>query len=73
MPNQMKNKNLDKMPLVAYLGFSIHGDEASGAEAAVLLLHHLAAGQGDEIDQILRNVQGIYKKNGCLNAEIRCR
>ena len=55
MPNQMKNKNLDKMPLVAYLGFSIHGDEASGAEAAVLLLHHLAAGQGDEIDQILRN------------------
>ena len=55
MPNQMKNKNLDKMPLVAYLGFSIHGDEASGAEAAVLLLHYLAAGQGDEIDQILRN------------------
>ena len=55
IPNQMKNKNLDKMPLVAYLGFSIHGDEASGAEAAVLLLHHLAAGQGDEIDQILRN------------------
>ena len=55
MPNQMKNKNLDKMPLVAYLGFSIHGDEASGAEAAVLLLHHLAAGQGDEIYQILRN------------------
>jgi len=55
MPNQMKNKNLDKMPLVAYLGFSIHGDESSGAEAAVLLLHHLAAGQGDEIDQILRN------------------
>jgi len=55
MPSQMKNKNLDKMPLVAYLGFSIHGDEASGTEAAVLLLHHLAAGQGDEIDQILRN------------------
>ena len=55
MPNQMKNNNLNKMPIVAYLGFSIHGDEASGTEAAVLLLHHLAAGQGDEIDQILRN------------------
>ena len=55
MPNQMSNKNLDKMPLVAYLGFSIHGDEASGTEAAILLLHHLAAGQGDEIDEILKN------------------
>lgn len=55
MPNQMTNAKLEKLPLVAYLGFSVHGDEASGTEAAILLLHHLAAGQGDEIDEILKN------------------
>ena len=54
-PKQVKDSDMKNMPMVAYLGFSIHGDEASGTEAAVLLLHHLAAGQGDEIDQILRN------------------
>jgi hypothetical protein len=55
MPNQTTNAKLEKLPLVAYLGFSVHGDEASGTEAAILLLHHLAAGQGDEIDEILKN------------------
>ena len=55
MPNQVTNAKLEKLPLVAYLGFSVHGDEASGTEAAILLLHHLAAGQGDEIDEILKN------------------
>tara|TARA_B000000475_G_scaffold255313_1_gene234908 strand:+ start:198 stop:2747 length:2550 start_codon:yes stop_codon:yes gene_type:complete len=55
MPNQMTNAKLEKLPLVAYLGFSVHGDEASGTEAAILLLHHLAAGQGDEIEEILKN------------------
>lgn len=55
MPNQMTNAKLDKLPLIAYLGFSVHGDEASGTEAAILLLHHLSAGQGDEIDGILKN------------------
>ena len=51
----MTNRKLGTMPMIAYLGFSVHGDEASGTEAAVLLLHHLAAGQGNEIDEILKN------------------
>ena len=59
MPNQMTNAKLEKLPLVAYLGFSVHGDEASGTEAAILLLHHLAAGQGDEIEEILKNSYNI--------------
>jgi len=45
-PNSMSDQDLNKMPLVAYLGFSIHGDEASGTEASLLLLYHLAAGSG---------------------------
>jgi len=54
-PNSMNDQDLNKMPVVAYLGFSIHGDEASGTEASLLLLYHLAAGSGKQIDDILKN------------------
>ena len=54
-PKQIKDLDMNTMPMVAYLGFSIHGDEASGTEASLLLLHHLAAGSGKEIDNILKN------------------
>ena len=54
-PKQIKDLDMNTMPIVAYLGFSIHGDEASGTEASLLLLHHLAAGSGKEIDNILKN------------------
>ena len=40
-PNIIRN-----MPLVVYIGSGIHGNEASGGEASMLLLYHLAAGQG---------------------------
>jgi len=54
-PNKVSDKNLKGMPVVAYLGFSIHGDEASGTEASLLLLYHLAAGSGKQVEDILRN------------------
>lgn len=54
-PNKVKDRQLNDMPMVAYLGFSIHGDEASGTEASLLLLYHLAAGMGNEIDEILKH------------------
>ena len=31
------------MPIVVYQGFSVHGDEPSGANASLLLMYHLAA------------------------------
>ena len=54
-PNKIKDSDLENMPMIAYLGFSIHGNEASGTEAAILLLYHLTAGNGKEIDRILKN------------------
>lgn len=54
-PDNVNDNDLSDMPMVAYLGFSIHGDEASGTEASLLLLYHLAAGMGNEIDEILKN------------------
>ncbi len=52
-----KSGSLDtkKMPAVFYIGFSIHGNEASGANAGLLMAYHLAAAQGKEIEEYLDN------------------
>jgi hypothetical protein len=41
------------MPVVVYLGYSIHGNESSGSNAALLVGYHLAAARGDEIETLL--------------------
>jgi hypothetical protein len=43
------------MPAVFYLGCSIHGNEASGSNAGLIVAYHLAAAQGKEIEDALRN------------------
>ena len=43
------------MPIVVNQGFSIHGNEASGSNAALLLAYHLAAAEGPEIENLLDN------------------
>ncbi len=52
-----KSGSLDtkNMPAVFYIGFSIHGNEASGANAGLLMAYHLAAAQGKEIEEYLSN------------------
>ncbi len=47
--------NVEEMPIVLYLGYSIHGDEPSGSNASMLVAYHLAAAQGAEIQQTLQN------------------
>ncbi len=52
-PRGVPDAALDTMPVVVYMGYSVHGNEASGSEAAVLLLHHLAAGDGAPVQSVL--------------------
>ncbi|MCM4159677.1 zinc carboxypeptidase, partial [Antarcticibacterium sp. W02-3] len=47
--------NTANMPIVVNQGFSIHGNEASGSNAALLAAYYLAAGQGPKIDELLEN------------------
>lgn len=47
--------NTAEMPIVVNQGFSIHGNEASGSNAALLAAYHLAAAQGPEIEELLDN------------------
>ena len=45
--------NTEAMPVVVWIGCSIHGNESSGANAALLGAYHLAAATGPEVDALL--------------------
>lgn len=47
------DETVARMPAIVWLGFTVHGPEASGVEAAIAMLYELAAGQGTETRMIL--------------------
>ena len=54
-PTRSSNLNTAAMPVVVYIGHSIHGNEPSGANASLLSAYYLAAGQGKQMDELLDN------------------
>lgn len=54
-PEQSDELNTADMPIVLYMGYSIHGDESSGSNASLLVAYHMAAAQGEQIEQKLEN------------------
>ncbi len=55
-PDRVNVDRLLDQTAVVYQGYGVHGDESSGPEAALLLLYHLAAGEGPAVDQVLDHV-----------------
>ncbi|TAL49628.1 MAG: zinc carboxypeptidase, partial [Chitinophagaceae bacterium] len=55
-PSRSSSVNIENMPIVIWIGHSIHGNEPSGANAALLSAYYLAAAQGKQIDELLDNV-----------------
>lgn len=51
-----KSPTNTQRPIVVYQGFSIHGNEASGSNAALLLAYHLAASKTNSTKELLKNV-----------------
>ncbi|MDH7943814.1 M14 family metallopeptidase [Pseudohongiella sp. SYSU M77423] len=47
------DNDISDMPVVLYQGYSVHGNEPSGVNAALLYVYHLAAAQGTEIERQL--------------------
>jgi len=47
------SSSVEDMPIVVYQGFSIHGNEPSGANAGLAYAYYLAAAQGPEIEELL--------------------
>jgi hypothetical protein len=52
-PNKSSSLDINSMPAVAYLGYSIHGNEPSGSNASLLVVYYLAAAQGEDIEKLL--------------------
>ena len=52
--------NVDQMPIVVQQGFSIHGNEPSGANAGLVAAYYLAAAQGAKIDELLNNTVILF-------------
>jgi hypothetical protein len=64
-----KSGNLDpaSIPAVVYMGYSIHGNEASGSNAALVVAYHLAAAQGAAVDSLLQST--VILLDPCFNPD----
>ncbi|MBL8863836.1 MAG: hypothetical protein JNK02_17740 [Planctomycetes bacterium] len=56
-------------PAIAWLGYSIHGDETSGSDASLAVAHHLAAGTAAEVTALLDQVVVVI--DPCQNPDGR--
>ncbi|MEX0928667.1 MAG: M14 family zinc carboxypeptidase [Balneolales bacterium] len=54
-PSASASLNIGEMPVVIWMGYSIHGNEPSGSNAALLAAYYLAAAQGPEVEELLAN------------------
>src|SRR4051812_44429842 len=59
-PSKSSSLNIDNMPIVVWIGHSIHGNESSGANASLLSAYYLAAAQGKQIEDLLENVVILF-------------
>ena len=50
-----ENIAIDKVPLVVNLGYGVHGNESSATNSSVLTAYHLAAAEGEKMEQLLQN------------------
>ncbi|GAA4274444.1 M14 family metallopeptidase [Aquimarina gracilis] len=52
--------DIENLPIVVYQGFSIHGNEPSGANAGLVAAYYLAAAQGPKIEELLNNTVILF-------------
>ncbi len=66
-PSASQNLSVEDMPAVVYMGYSIHGNEPSGSNAALAVAYYLAAAQGEEIESMLDKL--VILLDPCLNPD----
>ena len=54
-PSRSGKSDIDEMPVFIKLGYGIHGNESSAQNASALVAYYLIAGEGKEIDELLKN------------------
>ncbi len=55
-PTKSASLNIEDMPVVVRLGYGVHGNEPSAHNAAPLVAYYLAAGLGEELEQMLEKM-----------------
>jgi hypothetical protein len=66
-PSQSSSLNTQNMPIVVWQGYSVHGNEASGTNSALISAYYLAAAQGPEIEELLNNT--VILIDPCINPD----
>jgi hypothetical protein len=66
-PNTSQDLNTKKMPVVVRLGYNVHGNESSAANASVLVAYYLAASREPEVLKTLENM--VILIDPCLNPD----
>jgi hypothetical protein len=47
---------IERLPATAWMAYSIHGNESSGADAALAAIYHLVASTDDSVGELLENM-----------------
>lgn len=66
-PAQSAALDVKNQPAVNYMGYSIHGNEASGSNAALIVAYYLAAAASSEVEQLLKNTVILF--DPCFNPD----
>jgi hypothetical protein len=53
-PSRSATVDIEDLPVVIWMGYSVHGNEASGSNASVRVAYYLASTQGPEIERTLK-------------------
>lgn len=57
----------DDLPAILFQGYSIHGNEQSGAHAAMWVAYYLAAGLSEDVEKLLKST--VILIDPCLNPD----
>ncbi|WOH36109.1 M14 family metallopeptidase [Thalassotalea fonticola] len=59
-PDDLSNSQVTKLikdtPATAWMAYSIHGNESSGADSSLALIYHLIASEGEDVSALLKDV-----------------
>jgi len=66
-PSTSSTIKTESMPVVVWMGYSVHGNEPSGSNASVLVAYHLAAARGARIEKQLK--EAIILLNPSINPD----
>jgi hypothetical protein len=64
---ESNSANASNRPIVVYQGFSIHGNEASGSNAALAAAYYLAAAESNEVKDLLNHTVILF--DPCFNPD----